>query len=205
MPPSSSRPPPRAAPAGGEALSLADALSLSRIAFAGALWLADPSPLGTLALMVASGLSDVADGWVARRQRAGRPPPPGGGRGAWLDPLCDKVFVLCLVAKLALRVRPPPWLLLLISAREIFVFAAFLLSRTRAARRSPLRITYTANVLGKATTALQFAALALLVAYGRAHPAVVATAAASAIAGSAAVFSYVTRALRSAEAARAGS
>lgn len=197
--PATSSPPPQAS--GDEAFTAADALSLSRIAFAAALWFAEPSPVGTLALMGASAASDVADGWLARRLRAGRPPPPGGGRGAWLDPVCDKAFVLSLVATLALRVRPPLWLLGLICAREIFVFAAFALSRTRAARRSPLRITYTANLLGKATTGLQFAALALLVADGRVHAAVVALAVGSALAGSAAVLSYVARALRSAHAA----
>ncbi|HEU4533954.1 MAG TPA: CDP-alcohol phosphatidyltransferase family protein, partial [Polyangiaceae bacterium] len=74
-------------------------MSLSRIGLGGALWLVEPRPLPLLALMGAAALSDLLDGWMARRARGGAPPPPGGGRGAWLDPLCDKAFVLSFVAR----------------------------------------------------------------------------------------------------------
>ncbi len=200
-------PPPQGAPAeSDDVFSFADALSLSRIAFAGALWFVEPAPLPTLALMGAAALSDVADGWLARRLRGGRPPPPGGGRGAWLDPLCDKVFVVSLVATLVLRLRLPLWLVALVSARELFLFVAFVLAHAPPARRgAALRITYTATLLGKVTTALQFAALALLVALGRVSPAAIAIAAGSALTGSAAVFGYIARALREAQVGRAGS
>jgi cardiolipin synthase len=185
-----------ARPERADAFSLADALSLSRVAFAGALWFVEPAAGPTLGLMGGAALSDVADGWLARRLRGARPAPPGGWRGAWLDPLCDKVFILSLVAVLAVRLRPPGWLIALMCARELFLFVTLVLSRTLWARQGAPHVTYTANALGKATTSLQFVALALLAAVGRVSSAAVVVAVGSALTGSAAVIGYVARARR---------
>ncbi len=177
---------------GVEALTLADALSLSRVAFGGALWLVEPTAGPTLALMAAAAISDVADGWLARRLRGSRPVPPGGGRGAWLDPVCDKAFTLSLIGTLVVRLRLPFWLVALVSARELLLLLTLALAPW--VRRPPRGLTFTANALGKATTGLQFGALALLVAQARVSAAAVAIAASSALTGSAAVVGYVMRA-----------
>jgi len=43
-------------------------------------------------VLVLAGISDVLDGWAARRRStAGQISEPH--RGDWLDPFCDKVFV----------------------------------------------------------------------------------------------------------------
>jgi cardiolipin synthase (CMP-forming) len=181
---------------GSEALTLADALSLSRVVFGGALWLVGPTAGPTLALMAAAAISDVADGWLARRLRGPRPVPPGGGRGAWLDPVCDKAFTLSLIGVLVVRLRLPFWLLALVGARELLLLLALALAPW--GRRPPRSLTFTATALGKATTGLQFGALALLVAQARVSAAAVAIAASSALTGAAAVVGYVMRARRKA-------
>jgi phosphatidylglycerophosphate synthase len=99
----------------------------------------------------------------------------------------------------ALRLESPRWLLALIGLRDALVSAAFLL---RGTARSA-RVNYTALPVSKLTTALQFVALGLLVARGRATRLVTALAAAAAVAGVADAHAYARRALRPAEAARA--
>jgi cardiolipin synthase (CMP-forming) len=174
-------------------LSLADALSLSRIALAGALWLVEPKPLPMLLLMSAAAFSDVLDGRLARRARRGALAPPGGGRGAWLDPLCDKVFVLSLVARATFALGLPSWFVALVGTRELLIFAA-LAAHAVFGGSNARRIEFTASGLGKATTVLQFLALGLPLTQGRLTPPALAAAVASAAVGALAVAGYVVRA-----------
>lgn len=131
--------------------TLPNLLSLVRVPMAGLVWLAPANEVFVLSLMAAAALSDLLDGWVARRRGH-----PGDGMGAWLDPLCDKIFVVSTLAALLVTFTPPAWLVALAATREVVLFplvlARFLWPRLRRAA-----IPWKALVLGKAATVLQFA------------------------------------------------
>jgi len=97
-------------------------------------------------LLLLGGLSDAADGWLARRS--------GGGSvwGARLDPLTDKILISAPLLWLAAAQRLPLWAVWLLLAREL------LISGWRAGQDSG----GPASRSGKAKTILQFAALLLL-------------------------------------------
>jgi CDP-diacylglycerol--glycerol-3-phosphate 3-phosphatidyltransferase len=97
-------------------------------------------------LLLVGGLSDWADGWLARRA--------GGGSiwGAQLDPLTDKIFVLAPLLWLTQQQRLPLWALWLLISREL------LISSWRGGQASG----GAASMTGKAKTLLQFAALLLM-------------------------------------------
>jgi len=69
------------------------------------------------ALFVASGLSDVADGWMARRWNLRT------RFGAIADPLADKVTMLTVVALLAMQGWLPWWFALLVVGRDLLIVA----------------------------------------------------------------------------------
>ena len=97
-------------------------------------------------LLLLGGLSDAADGVLARRA--------GGGSvwGARLDPLTDKILISAPLLWLAAEQRLPLWAVWLLLAREL------LISGWRAGQGSG----GPASLAGKAKTILQFAALLLL-------------------------------------------
>jgi CDP-diacylglycerol--glycerol-3-phosphate 3-phosphatidyltransferase len=97
-------------------------------------------------LLLLGGLSDAADGWLARRA--------GGGSvwGARLDPLTDKILISAPLLWLGADGALPLWAVWLLLAREL------LISGWRAGQGSG----GPASRAGKAKTILQFAALLLL-------------------------------------------
>ncbi len=97
-------------------------------------------------LLLVGGLSDWADGWLARRA--------GGGSiwGAQLDPLTDKIFLLAPLLWLTQQQRLPLWALWLLISREL------LISSWRGGQASG----GAASMTGKAKTLLQFTALLLM-------------------------------------------
>ena len=138
-------------------------LTLSRLPLAGLVWLSPLSPVYVLGLMAAAGATDVADGWLERRLLARQ------GRsldtptiGIWLDPLCDKIFALSVLAAVAAARRPPLWLLPLVVTREIIQGLAVLAWRLVPAVRARLRYRFRSAALGKAATASQFLAIAAM-------------------------------------------
>jgi len=106
-----------------------------------------------LAVLCAAGLTDVLDGWLARRT----------GQltavGAVVDPIADKVFATTVVVTLLYYRRIPLWSLPALLAREILeapLVAWVLLSpKFRGARREEAR----ANIPGKLATTVQFVAV----------------------------------------------
>ncbi|MFN5220775.1 MAG: CDP-alcohol phosphatidyltransferase family protein [Cyanobacteriota bacterium] len=126
----------------------ADLLTLSRAELGLPLLLALAAGAQPLAwgLLVLGGLSDAADGWLARRA--------GGGSvwGARLDPLTDKILISAPLLWLGAEGRLPLWAVWLLLAREL------LISGWRAGQGSG----GPASLAGKAKTTLQFAALLLL-------------------------------------------
>ena len=133
--------------------TLADGLTVGRAVIGLPLLLALLDGRFTLAwvLLLIGGLSDAADGWLARRS--------GGGSvwGSRLDPLTDKILVSAPLLWLGAVQRPdllglPLWAVWLLLAREL------LISGWRAGQGNG----GPASKSGKAKTILQFVALLLL-------------------------------------------
>jgi cardiolipin synthase (CMP-forming) len=154
-------------------VTVADYLSLVRIPL-GVMFLLVADRVGlALGVLAAAGLSDVLDGWVARRQRGpAERLAPHHHRGDWLDPLCDKLFVGAVVGGLYLARRPPPlWLGLLVTREVLQLVAVTALRLVPTLHRLSRDFDFRANPLGKVTTVVQFfAAAALLVAHPLAGP-----------------------------------
>jgi cardiolipin synthase len=100
-----------------------------------------------LAILVAAGLSDFADGFVARRV--------GGSRlGGFLDPVADKFFMACAFAVVLLARALSPLEILGVLARDLAAAIAFI---TTVVLRRPASIP--ARLGGKAVTILQLLTL----------------------------------------------
>jgi phosphatidylglycerophosphate synthase len=167
-------------------LTAPNLLTLSRIPLAALVWLRPADPLFVLFLMALAGLTDVLDGWLERRRRGGIP-APAPTIGMWLDPLCDKVFVVSTLVAVGVAVRPPLHVLPLMATREILQVAALLILGLGLRRR----FRFQAAVLGKIATVCQFATLAAVLAR---HPAQTPFALLTAAVGLAAVVHYVSQA-----------
>lgn len=142
-------------------MSAADYLSLVRIPLGVAFMLVASSTELAFAVLAAAGLSDVLDGWVARRQ--GPPPDPRHHRGDWLDPLCDKLFMAAVAGALHFIRDVPVWLLLLLVTREILQTIAVTIMRLVPVLHARSRdYDFKAHPVGKATTVVQFATGAAL-------------------------------------------
>ena len=116
--------------------------------------------------MAVAAVTDVLDGHLARRQarKAGdAQAEPGGGTGAWLDPICDKLFVAAVLAAIIVRRHPPPLLIGLILTRELVQVPMGVAYRFIPTLHSWLRYDFRASVLGKAATVAQFLAIAALI------------------------------------------
>ncbi|MFZ9849076.1 MAG: CDP-alcohol phosphatidyltransferase family protein [Vulcanococcus sp.] len=132
----------------GRCRRLADGLTVGRAVVGLPLILALAAGWAATAwwLLLLGGLSDAADGALARRA--------GGGSvwGARLDPLTDKILILAPLLWLAAQAVLPLWAIWLLGAREL------LISGWRAGQGSGGPASWG----GKAKTILQFAALLLL-------------------------------------------
>ncbi|GMU59525.1 MAG: CDP-diacylglycerol--glycerol-3-phosphate 3-phosphatidyltransferase [Myxococcaceae bacterium] len=132
-------------------LSAPNLMSLSRLPMAGLVWVAPRSLAWVGTLLVLAALSDLLDGWLARRAGV-----PGEDLGAWLDPLCDKAFVVSTLVAVWVAFQPPWWLAALAATREVvllpLVVARFVVPGVRERH-----IPWKAKTLGKATTVAQFA------------------------------------------------
>jgi phosphatidylglycerophosphate synthase len=160
-------------------VTVADYLSLVRIPL-GVMFLVVADGVGlALGVLAAAGLSDVLDGWVARRQRREGQTPAHVHRGDWLDPLCDKLFVLAVALGLYLARQPPLLLLALLMTREVLQTISMVVMRlVPSLHRASHVYDYKAHPLGKATTVVQFLTGALLLLdHPLARPAVYLTAA----------------------------
>jgi CDP-diacylglycerol--glycerol-3-phosphate 3-phosphatidyltransferase/cardiolipin synthase len=131
-------------------------ISLTRLPLAAAFIAAFDRPWPTLLVLAGAGLSDVLDGWWARRHGQVTP------TGAVIDPIADKVFVAAVLLTLLDSDRLPLWGLFALAARDIGELPLVgwtLASRSRRKRRAERA---SANVAGKAVTVLQFVTIAAL-------------------------------------------
>jgi len=125
-------------------------LSLSRVPLAAVFPFVLGRPFAALAVLTAAGLSDVLDGWYARR--FGQVTPTGTA----LDPVTDKVFVTTVAVSLLVGGCLSVVDVVLLSAREIgeLPLVAWLAFNHDA--RSRRTDHPSANLPGKLATALQF-------------------------------------------------
>ena len=192
-------------------LTVPNLLSLSRIPLGGAFWFTlgptQAPARGAFALLALAALTDVMDGYLARRQAAraaggaARAIEPGGGTGAWLDPICDKLFVGSVLSAIVVRRQPAIWLVLLIVTRELVQLPIGVVYRFLPTLRSWLRYDFRASPLGKGATVAQFMAIAALILE---HPWVRLFAFLSFVLGVAAMADYLRRAIAIGKSRRAG-
>lgn len=157
---------------------LPNVLSALRLPLAVAFPFVVANPHAALGVLLASGLTDVLDGWLARRRGQVT------AVGAVVDPIADKVFATTVVVTLLVRHQLPWWALPALLAREILeapLVVWVLVSQSfRGARKAAAR----ANVPGKLATTVQFVAvLAAIAAPEILDVALVASAIAGALAG----------------------
>jgi len=111
-----------------------------------AMLLASGDDRAALGIFAFAGLSDAADGYLAKRfdlaTRFGR----------FLDPAADKLLMLAAFLALALLQHTPIWLTVLVIARDVAIVAGILLARFL---ELPIRIEPLA--IGKISTAVQIA------------------------------------------------
>lgn len=75
------------------------------------------------ALFLVAGVSDAADGIIARRYHLRTE------LGAYLDPLADKALLVSIYVTLAIVAVLPNWLAITVVSRDVMIVAAILISR----------------------------------------------------------------------------
>ena len=74
------------------------------------------------ALFLAAGLSDLVDGFLAKRFGMATE------LGAYLDPLADKAMIVSIYVALGIVEAMPRWLVILVVSRDIMIVSAVILS-----------------------------------------------------------------------------
>jgi CDP-diacylglycerol--glycerol-3-phosphate 3-phosphatidyltransferase len=124
-----------------------DLISLSRLALAAAFVHFAAHPVMAVAILCAAGISDWLDGWVARRLKQETK------FGALLDPICDRLFVIPVLATLVFVHGVPLWQLAVLITRDVVntlgAAVVWILRPDRFRDMHPLRS-------GKVVTSLQF-------------------------------------------------
>jgi cardiolipin synthase (CMP-forming) len=162
-------------------------VSWLRVPLAALFPLSAGTPWASVCVLAAAGLSDVLDGWLARRSSLATP------AGAVVDGVTDKLFAGAVLATLVARGELALGEVALLGAREVgeLPLVLWILASPAARRR---KLDDRANLLGKLATTLQFATvLAVLVGAARARGVGLW---ATAVVGLAAAASYWARALR---------
>ncbi len=129
-----------------ELLTLPNLVSSSRVVLAMGFVATDAIPV-RLALIGVASLTDVLDGWLARRaQLVSR-------FGALLDPIADRFFVLAVVISYVLGGQFGVWQAGAVMFRDVMsVIGIFVARNVRWLRPIP----FNARFLGKAVTGVQF-------------------------------------------------
>lgn len=85
------------------------------------LMIADRFLLAAL-IFVLAGISDAADGFIAKRFGA------SSELGAYLDPIADKALLVSVFVTLGLKGALPAWLIVLVVSRDLFIIGGMLLA-----------------------------------------------------------------------------
>jgi cardiolipin synthase len=110
------------------------------------------------ALFIASGLSDLADGWLARRFRL------HSRFGAIADPLADKLTMLTVALILAMQGWLPWWFTLLVVGRDVLI-----VSGAAAYHFMIGEVEMAPSAISKLNTAMEFIVLACVLALAAGH------------------------------------
>ncbi len=78
--------------------------------------------LAAALLFILAGLSDAADGFIAKRFGA------TSELGAYLDPVADKALLVSVFVTLGFKGELPAWLIVLVVSRDLFIIGAMLLA-----------------------------------------------------------------------------
>ncbi len=132
--------------------TLPNLVSMSRFAMAVA-FLATPAPDARVALIGAASLSDVLDGWIARRRHEVT------RLGAMIDPIADRTFVLAAVAVFLATGRITRVQYFVLLARDLMTAIGFLVARSISWLKS---VPFRARWAGKLVTTLQLLALIIV-------------------------------------------
>jgi cardiolipin synthase (CMP-forming) len=152
-------------------------LSLVRLPLAGLVWVRPGDAVWMLALLAAAAISDGLDGYVARHMKHRVKRYGTDDVGAWLDPVCDKIFVLSAVIAVVVAFRPPWEILALVLVRDLLTAILVVVFRVAAGPDAFHRHDFRAVHVGKATTVLQFATMLSVMFWPRAeYPLAVVTA-----------------------------
>jgi len=136
-------------------LTLPNLLTLSRIPLAFVfVWLLFlDKTLGALIVLIIAAISDL-EGFIARTKGT------TSDFGAFLDPFCDKFFMIIAVAGVTLYYRLELWHVFMLLFREFFVLV-YMLSLVFMGYRKTARVVK-ARIFGKIATILQFVAVFLM-------------------------------------------
>jgi phosphatidylglycerophosphate synthase len=140
--------PSRAIRAGSRAglRAIPNILSSSRVVLAAA-FVAVDDPNRRLALVALAAVTDVLDGWIARRARV------TSKWGALIDPIADRVFALVAVSAFLFGGELSTVGYFVMISRDIMTAVGFLVARAVPWLRP---IEFKARLSGKLVTALQF-------------------------------------------------
>ena len=125
--------------------SIPNIISLSRVALAAA-FVADKDPDARIAIVLAAAVTDMLDGWLARR--AGLT----SRFGALIDPFADRVFALVAVATFVYEGSLTTLQYFIMIFRDLMTAVGFLVAKAVSWLRP---VEFRARWSGKAVTALQ--------------------------------------------------
>lgn len=143
--------------------TLPNAMSLSRVVLAAG-FVASTGATERLALVGVASLTDMLDGWLARRLGV------TSRWGALIDPIADRIFVLAAVGTFVANGALSPGQAVVLLLRDVMTVIGFFVAKSVAWLRT---VTFRARPLGKAVTVLQLATLLALVVAPRLVPALV--------------------------------
>lgn len=143
--------------AGGIALNIPNLITLGRVMLVPVVfWLLVTNQMTAAFLVfVVAGISDAVDGYLAKRY---------GWEtelGAYLDPLADKLLIVCIFVALGVRGALPSWLVIAVVSRDVLIVIGIVLSWLLA---KPVAIKPLA--LSKANTVAQIVLAAVVLADG---------------------------------------
>jgi cardiolipin synthase (CMP-forming) len=128
-------------------------VSLARFPLAAVFPFLVKNPGAAFAVLLAAALTDVVDGWLARKN----------GQvtvlGAIVDPIADKTFALTVVVTLLAHRMLPLWAIPALLMREIFEMPLVLWIFATRKSREERQVEARANIPGKLATVLQFGAV----------------------------------------------
>jgi cardiolipin synthase len=110
--------------AGARTLSIPNLITLARILLVPVMvWAIAAGEMQiAFALFLVAGLSDLIDGFLAKRFNMATE------LGAYLDPLADKALIVSIYVTLGIAGAIPRWLVILVVSRDIMIVSAVMLS-----------------------------------------------------------------------------